>query len=936
MTALGADGRAVLVDREEALAAFHGMCEDPGARLLFVHGMAGQGKTTLLSHLVDVVAPAHGHTGDLLDLEHLTDFETGAADGIAFAGRTLDSVARCFEERTGAVLRDYRRSRGDAADTLRGFLTTVPRLRLRQRASRNSSIANVSVSWEGSSDGRRLALLRDNELGLMTRALLRDVVAHRSLLPAGSRHVMCFDTSERLHFLDGNAADRADGAGGVRHWLVSDVLGNLLDAWPGLAVVLAGREPLNPPPGRAARQVRLEAWQEDHTRSYLKAHGITGPGLARSVHRLSGGLPLWANVLAEICAAAGPGAEDAALPDSVVEPDPLWTSRVLLSRLPAQRRRVVATAAVLRRLDRDALAALLVVASEEPAGTGGASGGHPAPPVAAGGGPHAGPPRGTWFEDLCAYSFVHSRRTPSGAFEHRMHPLVRAAVLAHLEREQHGLLGRLHEAAARHHEARGNRLDALFHQLSTGEKAAMTTWKDELDLALSRYDFSNSLRLVELVVPEGSVPPAAGSSPLLVDAFIAKGRIAFFQMRLDDADSSYRRAHDIAAETGDRLGVATALLHLAELRHRRLDVSGAADAVNGALVLFEREQHTLGRAESLHRLGHLRLAHMDTAGAGRAARESLALFRAQDDLLGQARALELLGHIQLGQADLAGAKAHIKDSLALYDREGDLRGLASTLGLVADIALLQGYVPEAAEAADRARGIYRETGDAFREAGAVHIFGRVRLAVGDLAGAEADARTEAAVHARTGNRLGQANALHLLGTVHLTAQRPEEAVRAARSALDLYTEVDNPLGAAHAEQLLGRVALEEGRTDDAEPLFARALERYLGAGNPLGEADSRYHRARCLVLLARPDEALADAERAVEIYSALGSNPGTGDAALLAARLRRSTGGTASAGPLLRLALDAYRLTGNARGERAALAEQADEDGGPGPGTETS
>ncbi|TXS22182.1 tetratricopeptide repeat protein [Streptomyces sp. ms191] len=918
MTALvRADGN-VLVDREEALAAFHRLCRDPRERLLFVYGMAGQGKTTLLSHLVDTIAPAHGLTGNLLDLEHLTDFEASTADGIAFAGRALDAVARCFEMHSGTVLKEYRRSRGIAADTVRNFLTSVPRLRLRQRASRNSSISNVSISWEGHSDGCRLALLRDNELSRMTEALLRGVVDHRGELPPGARHVLCIDTSERLHFLDGSAADRADGGNGVRHWLVSDVLANLLDAWPGLAVVLAGREPLTPPAGHRAKQVRLDAWREHHTHTYLSAHGITAPTAARSVHQLSGGLPLWANVLAEICATAGSPASDLVLPTSAYEPDPMWTSRVLLSRLPEKRRRVVAAASVLRRIERDALVALLDVVDPAHAALAGRAAHVLEAAGDQGGEPHADGLSGNWFEDLCSYSFVHSQRTPSGGFEHRMHPLVRGAILSYLEREQTGLLRILHKAATRHHHARGNWMDALFHALSTGEDTAMATWKEQLDLALSRYDFSTSLRLVELVVSDDAGPATADRAQLMVEAHIAAGRIAFFQMRLDDAEISYRRARDMADERGDRVGAATALLHLAELSHRRLDVPKADEAVNDALILFEREHHVRGRAESLHRLGHLRLARMDIAGASQAAADSLVLFRAQGDALGQARALELLGHIRLGQADLAGAKEHIKNSLTLYDREEDLRGLASTLGLVADISLLQGFVAEATEAADRARSIYRQTGDAFREAGAVHIFGRVRLAAGDLLGAESDARVELSVHERTGNQLGQANALHLLGTVHLAAGRTDEAVQAALGARTRYEEVGNPLGAAHAVQLLGRVALGKCHEADAEPLFTQALDQYRRVGNPLGEADALYWRAMCEERLGRPADAVADAEAAADIYARLGGNRGLGESASLAARLHLAASRSDRAELRLRQARKAFRLIGDTEHERTA------------------
>ncbi|TDC97484.1 hypothetical protein [Actinomadura sp. 7K507] len=858
-----------IVDRVQVITAMHRLCTDDTTRALMLWGVGGQGKSTMLSYFQESITGEYGACCGVIDLEQLVDHGGGdLRNEVHLAQQTLNIVARCFEGWHGRRLTGYWRLVQAANREVREFIRATPSFFINQRATRQGNISDVEINVDVGV-GHRYSLLKGEQREMLTTGLMAEIDEIISVAKVEARSFICFDTTERLHFLDGNMLDGSGSlmtSGSVSHWLTTSLIAELSHAWPGLKFVLAGREELALPYDLKVESIELTEWEEEYTREVLRVRGME-PEVAAQVHSVASGHPLWTNVLADVLLSADtPLSEIGDLLDRSYrsEPRARWVSRSLLGRVPKRDRSLVIAAAVPRKIEKPLLARLLGKwdAFEDDGSA--------------------------WYERIRAYSFVQSHRGEGGRFETRMHALIRSAVLSFAADESPDALGRLHASAADFFDERGDPLEVLYHRISVGDSNAMRSWEAEVDAALSRYEFDKALQLIEVADAAdigGGRSIENESRRLKAKALIAGGRIAFFQLRLDAAEEQLRRGHALAETTGDSGLTGEAQLRLAEVAHRRLDLPRAFKASENARRGFQEAGDERGVAAVLHIQGHLHLAQMDTEQARDAVCRSLAIYQAVNDELGQARALELRAHVKCGRAELVAALADVSEAAGLYEAHGDLRGIAAAHGMVADISLLLGRLDQSVASASRALEIYGRTGEAFKEAGAVHIFGRINLARNRLEEAEADAQKEIALHRKTRNKLGLGNALLLLGAVKLDRGRGDEAADLTAQAHDLYLEVGNPLGEAHALVQFAQVALSEGDAVVSAGRAGRALRLYRQVENALGVGE-------CLTLLAvartlerRYADAKSFCDDALEIFERLEARPGIGRAVLTRGRM---------------------------------------------------
>ena len=901
-----------VVDRQEPIAALERLCgAEPDAPVLMLWGTSGLGKSTLLQHLRHVLVPAIGGTCHVIDLERIVNYDAKAGSVAAVLWtRILDEIARMVESTHDCRLQHYWRAGQAATKQLRQVLDRAPDVRVDQRASRNSVINGVTVTVEADDVAARVAALQEVQRGELIKALVDSI--HDIRIRRTAVTVLCFDTTERLHFIDVNRQfDGESAAAETASWLIIDLLPALLAAWPQLRVVLAGREPVATTDEVGLVSVELSSWEPQYTAELLRRHRIDPDGVADVVHRLCGGHPLWTTVVAEACAVengAEPGTRLAMLTAVAArEPTFQWASRVLLGRLPRAIWEPVLAAAALRNVDRRAVVSML-----------GRSAGIFTD----------GP---DWYDELSGYSFVSFVRGSDGSYVGRIHPLVRSALIRYTEENDPDRFLSFHARAAEYFGSKGSALEELYHRLRSGDPTASEQWREGLYSALRRYNIEESLRLVDLVL-DGLLETSSSTIPLdlRVEAHVAAGQLSFYQARMEDARRELDEAVRLAAEAGLTTMEGHAQLRLAEVCHRCLDIDAATVAVRRAIEIFERLGDLAGQGEALRLHGHLKLARMGVVEAGAAARRSLELYTAVGDVLGQARAHELLSHVQLGQANIRAARVSASDALRLFEEVDDLRGMAAMQGLLADIDLLRGDLTSSSRYAEAALEIYRRTQDAFREAGAVHIFGRLHLAKGEYAEAEEDARRELAYHEHIGNKLGEANAELLLGAILYAVGRFAQAWESTQRAAELYDRVQNLLGRAHVTMLRGRLGLaaaDGGASDEApELLFGSALEMYRQVDNPLGVADANLALADCAS--RRNDLATAAplAESALATFEDLGAQPGVGRALRLLGQIRRGQG--VDAITYLRRAVETLSRTGppdeQALAERALAAAQDD------------
>jgi tetratricopeptide (TPR) repeat protein len=810
-------------------------------RAVVFWGVSGAGKTTLLDHIRGIWAPELGYRAEVLDLETLVAYEVigRTPNDSNVARQILDSLARFIERWSGSTLSTYRAAVEETEASLRVAYSQQPEIHAGVSARWLGRVNQTSIKIATDGGRDRAAVIRTLYRSQLVGALARAVRAVGEQADGLSRCLVCIDTTERLHFLD-DVAQSDSGTGmetiGVRHWLTAQVLPELAAAAPGIQFVLAGREDLQLPAELAAAHLELLSWQARHTREYLESCGFEEDEAFFSlVQRLTEGHPLWVNVLAEACLSAREQGRPLEPSDiSAIagsEPEDRWVVRVLLSRLPPSQRRVVTVAGLLRHIEKERLLELLQQDPEE----------QPLP--------------ADWFDRLCEHSFVMLVPATSSRRIRRMHPLMRTALLAYLRDDEPSRLQALHLRAAERY-APADTLEVIYHRFAAGDYSVFDEWEQRLTAHLGRFELDSGLQLVETVVAREQIAALAGRPNILLAGYRAAARIAFWQVRLDQAREYLDSALELAS--GDPRLEAEILLELGEVLHDSLDLDEGISAARQALAVYAERDDRLGQANALRLIADIQYAYVDVQGAMSALDSALRHYRAAGSVYGEATALHLLSHIHLGQADLDGAFEHVRSSLSQYREVGDLRGEAGAMTLLADILLNQGRITDASAAIDHAVRLYSAIGV---HGTALILLGRIRLVQGDVAGARAALEEARVLFEKLGNCLHLANALLILGHTGLVDGDHELARNVAGQTLELYRQIGNPLGEAHALRLLGSVALDQRDTESATDFTERAMSLYNQIGNPLGQADALLQLATSA---AERDDLAAAADLALE------------------------------------------------------------------------
>jgi DNA-binding SARP family transcriptional activator/tetratricopeptide (TPR) repeat protein len=168
------------------------------------------------------------------------------------------------------------------------------------------------------------------------------------------------------------------------------------------------------------------------------------------------------------------------------------------------------------------------------------------------------------------------------------------------------------------------------------------------------------------------------------------GRVYLRLVRLDDAESHYRRAEEAFAAVGDLIGQGDACTGLAEVAEMRGN-----------------------QGESM-----------------RHNRRALDLYRVAGDRAGQAYALNDVGwsHALLGE--YGSALTYCTEALAVLEELGNHDGAAGTLDSLGYAHRGLGHYDEAIDCYQRAVDIYRTVGDRYNEADALHSLGDTHVAAG--------------------------------------------------------------------------------------------------------------------------------------------------------------------------------------------------------------
>jgi len=265
-------------------------------------------------------------------------------------------------------------------------------------------------------------------------------------------------------------------------------------------------------------------------------------------------------------------------------------------------------------------------------------------------------------------------------------------------------------------------------------------------------------------------------------------------------------------------------------------------AVQRALAASKRKGDTGAEARFLYALANTYRVEARWWEAIELYEQSLTLYQRLGDRLNEANVLQALGDALYYIKWIDRALASFDRALDLYRALGSRLGEANVLKAQGDVLAFQDRRDEALACYEQALGLFRAVGDRLGEANVLQAQGDV-LAF-QKQNEEALARYEQALglFRAVGARLGEANVLQAQGDVLAFQKQNEEALARYEQALGLFRAVGARLGEANTltslanvHQFLAVAALKEGDIRKQQTEYREAL-LYLDKSSDLFES----------------------------------------------------------------------------------------------------
>jgi non-specific serine/threonine protein kinase len=278
---------------------------------------------------------------------------------------------------------------------------------------------------------------------------------------------------------------------------------------------------------------------------------------------------------------------------------------------------------------------------------------------------------------------------------------------------------------------------------------------------------------------------------------------------------------------------AAALVGAGRLAARQGDYRAQEQYDTASLALARQlgDQHAI--AATLTDLAGAAFKQGRYAGARAYLEEALALSRALGDASEVATALMRLGALLRDLGEFDAAAAHFDECLATNRALGSRSGIGHTLSNMGWLALYRGDLDAARSLQEESLAIRRELGDTGDVGTSLTILGLVAGAAGDRRAARALHAEGLEIHRRVGNAWGTALALEGLAAV-AAPEHPRRALRLAGAADALRTTINRPVppaaqplwdGAlAPVRRALGAAAAAAWAEGQAAPLDAVLAE----------------------------------------------------------------------------------------------------------------
>ena len=381
-------------------------------------------------------------------------------------------------------------------------------------------------------------------------------------------------------------------------------------------------------------------------------------------------------------------------------------------------------------------------------------------------------------------------------------------------------------------ERRGFRMAEDYHEKSLtielrlkNERGAALTYHHLGMVAQEQYHFEKAENFYKKSL---AIEIELGNEWGAANTYHQLGMAAQMRGDYDGAENFYKKSLALKQKLDNEHDVADTYHQLGRVAQERHDYEKAEEYYNQSLAIKKELGNEYGSALTYHQLGRVAEERHDYRNAEELYKESLAISLVLGDEYGAAGTYHQLGIVAQEKCDYKTAENFYKKSLAIELKIGNERGAAYTyyqLGMVGkeqrDYTAAENYYKEALAYDLRMN-------DEYGAARTYHQLGIIAQGQDDSATAEDFYDKSLSISRRLGYDLGVADTCHNLGVLARVQNNFVLADSFFRESLRACQKLGDERGVSDIYHELGRVAEEKCNLEDARSFYEKALAIYLG------------------------------------------------------------------------------------------------------------
>jgi len=306
---------------------------------------------------------------------------------------------------------------------------------------------------------------------------------------------------------------------------------------------------------------------------------------------------------------------------------------------------------------------------------------------------------------------------------------------------------------------------------------------------------------------------ALGNDACVAIAYHQLGMVAQERRDFDAAEEWYKQSLAITLKLGDEHGAAQTYHNLGAVVQERRDFDAAEEWYKQSLAITLKLGDEHGAAQSYGQLGNVALERRDFDAAEEWYKQSLAITLKLGDEYGAATTYHQLGNVAKGRRDFDAAEEWYKQSLAIVLKLGDGYGAAQTYHQLGMVAQERRDFDAAEEWYKQSLAIKLKQGNEHGAATTFHQLGVVAQEWRDFDAAEEWYKQSLAIKLKQGNEHGAAQTYHQLGRVAEEQQDFETAEELYGQALATFIRLNDPYSAEIVKNSLARLDAKKKEAD---------------------------------------------------------------------------------------------------------------------------